>query len=170
MMMTRTAHPRHLLTHNPHPPTNCHSSRTQLQLEMAADKAAVDLVSDLAHGFIWRINHYLRQVAGRNWLPLFMAKKEVFEWLKEGTKTIDIRKGNARHGDTAVFESGANCLEFLIIRKETGPLTEVIRQDNFRSVIPTAKTIEEALSYLRRLYAVNDGVFTAYHLAQPKKL
>jgi ASC-1-like (ASCH) protein len=98
-----------------------------------------------------------------------MAKKEVFQWLKEGTKTIDVRKGHARHGDTAVFQSGANCLEFLIIRKETGLLTEVIRQDNFQLVIPTAKTMEDALCYLRRLYAVNDGFFTACHLAQPKK-
>jgi ASC-1-like (ASCH) protein len=138
-------------------------------LKWLRTKSPVDLVSDLVHGFIWRINYYLRQVAGRNWLPLFMAKKEVFQWLKKGTKTIEIRKGNARNGDTAVFQSGANCLEFLIIRKETGPLTEVIREDNFRSVIPTAKTLEEALSYLRRLYTIYEGVFTAYHLSQPKK-
>jgi ASC-1-like (ASCH) protein len=109
------------------------------------------------------------RLRGETWLPLFMAKKEVFQWLKEGTKTIDVRKGNARHGDTAVFQSGPNCLEFLIIRKETGLLTEVIRQDNFRSVIPTAKTLDDAICYLQRLYAVNDGVFTAYHLDQPKK-
>ena len=98
-----------------------------------------------------------------------MAKKEVFQWLREGTKTIEVRKGHARHGDTAVFQSGATCLEFLIIRKETGQLTEVIRQDNFRLVIPSAKTLEDALGYLQRLYAVSDGVFTAYHLAQRKK-
>jgi len=100
---------------------------------------------------------------------MFMAKKEVFQWLREGTKTIDVRKGDARRGDTAVFQSGANYLEFLIVRKETGILTEIIRQDNFQQVIPTAKTLEEALGYLRKLYAVYDGIFTAYHLAQHKK-
>jgi hypothetical protein len=98
-----------------------------------------------------------------------MAKKEVFVWLKAGTKTIDVLKGDARRGAVAVFQSGANYLELPIIRKETGKLTEVIRQDNFRLVIPTAETLEDALSYLRGIYGVSDGVFTAYYLSQPKK-
>jgi hypothetical protein len=69
----------------------------------------------------------------------------------------------------AVFQSGSQYQRFSIIRKETGKLTEVLTRENFRQVIPTAKTLEEALDYLRRIYTVNDGVFTAYHLAQFEK-
>ncbi len=102
-------------------------------------------------------------------LPLFMAKKEVFLWLKTGVKTIDVRKGTARTGDTAKFQCGPNYLELPIVKKETGKLTEVIRQDNYTAIIPTARSLEEARDYLRRLYNEDRGVFTAYHLAQPNQ-
>lgn len=102
-------------------------------------------------------------------MPLFMAKKEVFEWLKSGAKTIDVRRGTPRKGGTAVFQSGACCLEFPIINREVGTLEEVITPENFRFVIPTARTLEEARGYLRRIYLSNDGgAYTAYHLGHPK--
>jgi ASC-1-like (ASCH) protein len=102
-------------------------------------------------------------------LPLFPAKREVFTWIKDGRKTIDVRKGRAWRGDVAVVQSGTSYVRLKIIKKETGKLTEVIRQDNYRSVIPTAKTREDALGYLRAIYGTDEGVFTAYHVAQPKK-
>jgi hypothetical protein len=102
-------------------------------------------------------------------VPLFMAKKEVFAWLKAGTKTIDVRKGRAWSGDVAVFQSGANYLELQILKKETGALTEVITQENFRLVIPTAKQLKDALDYLQGIYGTEEGVFTAYHLGQTGK-
>jgi hypothetical protein len=101
-------------------------------------------------------------------MPLFMAKKEVFLWLKSGAKTVDVRKGAARNGDVAKFQCGASYLELPIVKKETGRLSEVIRKENYTSVIPTARTLEEARDYLCRLYGGDEGVFTAYHLAQPK--
>jgi ASC-1-like (ASCH) protein len=103
-------------------------------------------------------------------MPMFMAKKEVFAWLKSGAKTIDVRKGTPRKGETAVFQSGASYLELPIIKRETGSLEVVIRQENFMAIIPTARTLEEARNYLRRIYESNDGgIYTAYHLGQPKK-
>jgi ASC-1-like (ASCH) protein len=102
-------------------------------------------------------------------VPLFLAKKEVFEWLKSGAKTIDVRKGTPRKGSTAVFQSGAMYLELPIIKMEMGTLEEVVTLENFRSVIPTARTLEEARGYLRRIYPSNDGsAYTAYHLGHPK--
>jgi hypothetical protein len=101
-------------------------------------------------------------------MPLFMAKREVFLWLKAGAKTIDVRKGAPWNGDTAKFQCGPNYLELPIVKKETGRLSEVIRQDNYTAVIPTARSLEEARDYLRRLYGGEDGVFTVYHRAQPK--
>jgi ASC-1-like (ASCH) protein len=97
-------------------------------------------------------------------LPLLRTKKEVFEWLSEGKKTIDIRKGNPHRGETAVFEAGPHVLRLKIGRKESGRLTELVRSDNYRQVIPSAETLEDAIDYMRRLYGDYDGVFTAYYV------
>ncbi len=101
-------------------------------------------------------------------VPLFMARKEVFTWLKAGAKTIDVRKGTPWKGDVAIFQSGANCIEFPIVKKETGKLTEVITQKNFRAIVPTARNLRDALNYLQTIYGTEEGIFTAYHLAQRK--
>jgi ASC-1-like (ASCH) protein len=93
---------------------------------------------------------------------MFLAKKEVFEWLSEGKKTIDVRKGRPRMGDVAVFACGPRLLKLRIVGTQTGKLTEVIRADNFRQVIPAATTLDEALAYLRRIYGSCEGCFTAY--------
>ena len=100
-------------------------------------------------------------------MPLLIAKKEVYAWLKDGKKTIDVRKGQGRRGDIAVFQCGKSHLRFAIVKKETGTLIEVIRNDNYRQVIPSAQSLEEALSYLQQLYGAYSGVFTAYYLKTP---
>jgi ASC-1-like (ASCH) protein len=48
-------------------------------------------------------------------------------------------------------------------------LEEVVTAENFRLVIPSAKTLEDALDYFHKLYAASSGIFTAYYLAQPEK-
>lgn len=45
-----------------------------------------------------------------------------------------------------------------------GRIEDVVRSDNYRLIIPSAGTIDEAVDYLRRLYCGYDGVFTAYHV------
>ena len=102
-------------------------------------------------------------------MPLFPAKKEVYAWIKDGKKTIDVRKGNPWRGEVAVFQSGANYLRLTIIKKETGKLAEVIRPDNYKQIIPSAESLEAALKYLHNLYGVNGEFYTAYYLAHPKK-
>ena len=97
-------------------------------------------------------------------MPLFRAKKEIFEWIKQGRKTIDIRKGKPHRGEIAFFQSGPHSIKMKIIRKETGQLTDVVRQDNFRSVIPVAIDLGEAVAYLCGIYGDGGGVFTAYYL------
>ncbi len=103
-------------------------------------------------------------------MPLLRTKKEVFEWLREGKKTIDIRKGNSQRGEIAVFEAGPHVLRLKIVRKQSGILTDLVRLDNYRQVIPSAGTLEDAIDYLRRLYGDCDGVFTAYYVEKPKEL
>jgi hypothetical protein len=93
------------------------------------------------------------------------TKKEVLMWLKEGKKTIDVRKGRPYRGDVAYFISGPYRLNLSISKKETGRLIEIVRADNFRQIIPSASTPDDAIAYLRGLYLDYDGVFTAYHLA-----
>ncbi len=98
-------------------------------------------------------------------MPLLYARKEVFNWLKQGKKTIDIRKGTPRKGDIVVFQSGPHILRYEIVKKEFGQLDQVLRLDNFKQVIPSAQELSEAVDYLWRIYGVCDGVFTAYYIA-----
>ncbi len=94
-----------------------------------------------------------------------MVKKEIFAWLKDGIKNIDVRKGNPRQGNTAVFMSGPNILRLTILKKETGTLDQIIRDDNYRFIIPTALTLQDAFNYLQAIYGSDVYSFTAYHLA-----
>lgn len=93
-----------------------------------------------------------------------MVKKEVFAWLKEGVKSVEVRKGKSLKGNMAIFQSGTSRLELPIIKKETGKLTEVIIQENFMAIVPTASSLLEARDYLKGIYNTEEGVFTAYHL------
>lgn len=97
-------------------------------------------------------------------LPLFLAKKEVFDWLAQGKKTIDIRKGTPKPGQIAIFQSGHRALRLKIVKTESGQLSEILRLDNFKAVIPSAVELGDAVGYLLGIYAVVDGVFTAYYV------
>ena len=97
-------------------------------------------------------------------MPLLWAKKEVYEWLKFGKKTIDVRKGSPMRGDVAVFASGPYVLKFRILKTKSGQLGEIISEDNFGQIIPSARSVEDAVGYLRGIYRGYDGVFTAYYL------
>lgn len=97
-------------------------------------------------------------------MPLFYAKKEVFQALKEGKKTIDIRKGNPKGGEFAVFQSGTEVLKLKIAEVKTGLLADLLRADNFLQIIPWAGSLDEALAYVFGLYPDCSGVFTAYYL------
>ena len=97
--------------------------------------------------------------------PLFMVKKEVFEWIKAGKKTIELRKGKAKSGDQAVFQCGRNILRAKVIRKDEGNLQTLLQSLNFKEIIPTANSIEEATAYIKKLYGTIDGTFTAYRFA-----
>jgi len=101
-------------------------------------------------------------------LPLFRTKKEPFEWISSGKKTIDVRKGNPRRGEIAVYLSGRNVLKKKILKTETGKLSEVVQLNNFRQIIPSAETIEDAIIYLRRLYDSYQNIFTAYYIEASK--
>ena len=101
-------------------------------------------------------------------MPLFRTKKEPFEWISLGKKTIDVRKGIPRRGEIAVYLSGRNVIKKRILKTETGKLSEVVQLNNFRQIIPSAETIEDAIIYLRRLYDSYENIFTAYYIEVSK--
>ena len=82
----------------------------------------------------------------------------------KGQKTIDIRKGTPKPGVIAVFQSGPQILRLKIVKTESGQLSDILRLDNFSAVVPSALELGDAVGYLRRIYGVYDGVFTAYHV------
>lgn len=97
-----------------------------------------------------------------------LAPKEVFEWVKTGEKTIDIRKGKPVGGNIAVFECGPNYLKLKITRVETGRLAALVKQDNYRLIVPSAKSLDDAMEYFHQLYGSDDILCTAYYLEKPE--
>jgi len=63
-----------------------------------------------------------------------MVKKEVFEWIKTGKKTIELRKGKAKSGDQAVFQCGRNIPRGKIPRKDEGNLLTLLHNLNWKNV------------------------------------
>jgi ASC-1-like (ASCH) protein len=98
-------------------------------------------------------------------MPTLLAKREVFDWLMQGKKTIDVRKGTPKSGDTVLFISGPRRLTLRVVGTQSGKLTDVVRLDNFRQVIPSAQSLDEALAYFCQFYGACEGVFTAYTVA-----
>jgi len=92
-----------------------------------------------------------------------MVKKEIFEWIRTGKKNIELRRGKAKKGDNAVFQCGRNILRRKIVKIEEGNLIDVLREDNYKNIIPSANTLEEAINYIKKLYRTTKGVFTAYY-------
>jgi ASC-1-like (ASCH) protein len=101
-------------------------------------------------------------------MPVFRTKKEAFQWLESGQKTIDVRKGNPFKGENAVYISGKKVLRLRIAKTEQGSLTEILREDNFQRIIPSALTLEDAAAYLLRLHPGFNGSYTAYHVVPLK--
>jgi ASC-1-like (ASCH) protein len=97
-------------------------------------------------------------------MPLFEATTEVFEWVKAGKKTIDIRKGKAIRGEIAVFQCGNRYFRPRILKKITGRLYEIINYKNYSQVVPSAKNVDGAIDYIVKIYHTSEGYFTAYYL------
>jgi hypothetical protein len=50
-------------------------------------------------------------------MPVFFTKKEYFQAIEQGKKTIDIRKGRPEQGGTAVLLSGPHTARMKIEKK-----------------------------------------------------
>jgi len=96
-------------------------------------------------------------------MPLFMLKKEVFEWVKNGSKTIEVRKGKAKRGSMAVFQCGRSIIRRRIVKKEEGLLAHILREDNYSKIIPIANSLQDSVEFIKKLYESREGTFTAYY-------
>ena len=72
------------------------------------------------------LHKFLSSVIIAGIMPLFMVKKEVFEWIRSGQKNIELRRGKPKKGDVAVFQCGRNILRRKIIKKDEDNLTDVL--------------------------------------------
>ena len=96
-------------------------------------------------------------------MPAFLTKKEVFEWIRKGRKNVELRRGRIQNGDAITFLNGRNeSLSGRILRKKEGTLEDVLNAMNYKQIIPTAKNLDEAKAFIRRLYPTTEGTFTAY--------
>ena len=107
------------------------------------------------------------------WVSLyasFKSKKRSFRMDQNGKENYRHTQRLRREGDTAYIQSGKDHLKLRIVRKEYGKLEEVITQQNYKLVIPTAKTVQDAIDYLQDIYGKQyGGTYTAYYLEKPKK-
>ena len=96
-------------------------------------------------------------------MPVFLTKKQVFEWIKTGEKTIEIRRGKSQNRENIAFLNGQReSVKGRILRKREGKLEDVLNAATFSKIIPTAKSLDEAVAFVKRLYPSTDGTFTAY--------
>jgi ASC-1-like (ASCH) protein len=96
-------------------------------------------------------------------MPAFLTKKEVFEWIRTGRKNVELRRGKIQNGDVITFLNGrSESISGRILRKKEGKLEDVLNTMNYNQIIPTAKNLDEAKVFIRRLYPSTRGTFTTY--------
>jgi ASC-1-like (ASCH) protein len=96
-------------------------------------------------------------------VPAFLIKKQVYDWVLTGEKTIELRKGKSQNGGRVAFLNGQRkCLKGRILRKREGKLEDVLNVATYRKIVPTAKTLDDAVEFIRQLYQSTDGTFTTY--------
>lgn len=98
-------------------------------------------------------------------MPLFPVKKQVFEWIRENKRTVEIREGKSKKGNEAVFRSGRNVLRRKIVETKEGHLRYLLLHYGFKKVVPTVHTLDETLLFYETLGHDINGIFTAYVLA-----
>jgi ASC-1-like (ASCH) protein len=96
-------------------------------------------------------------------MPAFLTKKQVYDWITAGEKTIELRSGKSLNGGTITFLSGRRqTVKARILKKREGKLPEVLNAETYTKIVPTAKSLDEAVAFMKQIYDSTDGVFTTY--------
>ena len=103
-------------------------------------------------------------------MPTFLTKKQVYDWVLTGEKTIELRKGKSQNGNRIAFLNGQRqCVKGRILRRREGKLEDVLNVATYRKIIPTAKNLDEAVQFIKQLYQSTEGTFTAYEFQLNQK-
>jgi ASC-1-like (ASCH) protein len=98
-------------------------------------------------------------------------KKQVYEWIRSGEKTIELRSGKSVNGDSITFLNGrGQTVKARILRKQEGRLEDVLNAVTYRKIVPIAKSLDEALAFVKEIYPLADGTFTTYEFQLTKDL
>jgi ASC-1-like (ASCH) protein len=74
-----------------------------------------------------------------------------------------LRRGKARKGERIAFLNGRNeSVRGRILKKNEGNLEDVLNATTYKKIIPTAKNLNEALDFVKKIYQSTEGEFTAY--------
>jgi ASC-1-like (ASCH) protein len=74
-----------------------------------------------------------------------------------------LRRGKARKGECISFLNGRNeSVRGRILKKNEGNLEDVLNATTYKKIIPTAKNLNEALDFVKKIYQSTEGEFTAY--------
>lgn len=96
-------------------------------------------------------------------MPTFRTKKQVYEWIKSGKKTIELRSGRPREGADITFLSGrGESVKGCILKRKEGKLDDVLNSVTYSRIVPTAKSLEEAFVFIKSIYPFTEGIFTTY--------
>jgi ASC-1-like (ASCH) protein len=103
-------------------------------------------------------------------VPSFSVRTQVYEWIKAGEKTIEIRKGKQRKGEIITFLSGRNqSMKGTILQKCEGKLEDVLNVDTYKKIVPRASNVDDALTFVKDIYPITDGPFTTYEFRLNKE-
>jgi ASC-1-like (ASCH) protein len=96
-------------------------------------------------------------------MPTFLTKKRVYEWIRSGEKTIELRSGKPVNGDNITFLNGRRqTVRARVLRKQEGKLEDVLNAVTYRKIVPTAKSLDEAFAFVKEIYPLANGTFTTY--------
>ncbi len=96
-------------------------------------------------------------------MPTFLTKKEVYDWIRNGEKTIELRSGKPMQGTNITFLNGRRqTVKARILRKQEGKLEELLNIATYSKIVPTAGSLDEAISFVKRIYPMSEGTFTTY--------
>ncbi len=95
-------------------------------------------------------------------MPLFRVYKDIFQCIKDGSKTIEVRTRMLR-GEDAVFLCGKEVVRKHIIATKEFSLNDGFLSQNWEKIVPTAENEEAARKRLLDIFP-NETKFYAYFI------
>jgi ASC-1-like (ASCH) protein len=103
-------------------------------------------------------------------VPAFLTKKRIYDWIKAGEKTIELRSGKSLSGENITFLNGRRqTVKGRILRKQEGRFEDLLNAATFAKIVPVAKSLDEAVAFVKEIYPLTEGTFTAYEFQLNKE-